>query len=314
MLTCQVLDRSWYAHIRGAESLLSFCASQSPPTAVENKFIGFIIRQLVCSQAKPLFNYPLTPYLTFVQLINYMADSITPSPDVKQWLKILAPDNPRVPLMEIFLEVATICAKLKEKPSRDIAAGTTQALDMKSLVGQAIDLDKKLDNWYQRGNLAVPCLITLENRPQWTTSLLKHPGAPKAMFEYANLLMALDLNLFRATRLHLNVTILDCLTTSLQQSSRDDVISRILGIIDEIFATIPFIFQITPSGAGDPQSQHDVRGQRGHMLLWPILAMQKCFQREDVTRRDKAKRQEWIGAVADFMSNGLGYAKIPPRE
>ena len=111
-----------------------------------------------------------------------MADNIAPSVEVKKWLDILAPVNPRVPLMMLFLEVATICIKLKENRSKDLAICNLDPMEIERLTNQAVNLDHRLDDWYQRNNLAVSCQLTLGHHPEWTSAILKLPGAPKPCY------------------------------------------------------------------------------------------------------------------------------------
>jgi hypothetical protein len=103
----------------------------------------------------------------------------------------------------------------------------------------------------------------------------------KTMFHYSSLLLALDLNLFRATCLHLNLTILDSpahiLEQQRQQNCGDDIISRILNIIDDICATIPCIFYITRRATGTRRASTTCRGSKATSSYGLCLPVRGVF-------------------------------------
>jgi hypothetical protein len=245
-----------------------------------------------------------------------MADYIPPPVEIKTWLGYLANTSPRVASMNWVHEIAVLCAKLRQCDRREPANDDLGAKDTESLVAEAINLDKQLESWYRNlpvewSQLKKP--LKFDRRPEWTTRLLKQPGAPTAVYDHPNAVVALELNVFRASRLHLHLTLFNLVSRKSPPEQDARLITRMLGLIDVICATIPATLQITASGEGDPQSPLDVYGQRGHHLLWPLLSCQRCFQREECASLDKAQRKDWISVIAGFVSNELGYANIPPN-
>ncbi|KAL1966023.1 hypothetical protein VTN77DRAFT_4963 [Rasamsonia byssochlamydoides] len=282
MLSSPVLDRSWLMHVRGAASVLRMGQTSCLPNVTEGRLYGLVIRML---------------------LVNYMAEGICPPAETKRWLEMLAPVNPRVPSMQLSLQVATICSQLKQAQKTGIDA---------DLLYQALDLDSQLDTWYHASPPRWPFQgqpLSLLHRPEWSSSLLRITGAPKVMYVYADSIAALDANLFRASRLHLNLTIFDTLSSLGHDATI--FVAQILQLIDEICSTIPTMMQMTASGEGDPQYKHDIYGQRGHQVMWPLVVMKQCFGRPEIRMQDVEQRAEWVEAVYDFVANELGYAKVP---
>jgi hypothetical protein len=221
--------------------------------------------------------------------------------------------------MKLMLEVALICDSWKEyrrQNSDDSPSDDSPSNDWEKdqLIHQTIELDTRLHGWYQDRGSDWTCsasLVTLDNRPEWQAKLLKHPGAPKAVYGYSDSLVALDMNIFRATWLHLFLTMLEYFPQAVSSQQETPMASRMFNIIDDMCATIPYTLQITASGRGDPQNPLDVRGQRGHHLLFPLLICGRCFQRADVIQEDTEGRRYWIEAVSRFANEELGYAVVP---
>jgi hypothetical protein len=219
--------------------------------------------------------------------------------------------------MKSMLEVATICHELKiyrQDGTTDVYISTVAADVWKT---RMVDLDAKLHSWYQ----ALPSdwtflikPIILNGRPDWESTLLRLSGAPNVIYEYADALIALDVNLYRATRLHLNLTMLEYLRTT-ESSSNDTglIVSRIIEIVDDICATMLLTLQITASGVGDPQIPNEIHGRRGHHLLFPLIICGRCYQQAEVIHRDNTGKRHWIEAVAGLVCGELGYAIVPLR-
>jgi hypothetical protein len=218
--------------------------------------------------------------------------------------------------MKLMLEVANICGNLKGYQN---VPGDSHHIffDFDEFKTQAAGLDAKLHDWYQDLPHDWTCStkpITLDGRPEWALALLKHAGAPKVMHEYSNNLVTLDLNMFRATRLHLNFTMLAFEYSSPTMTSLEKIsliVSRITEIIEDMCAGIPFALQITPSGKDDPPDPLHILGQRGQHRLFPLMMCGRCFQRAEVISQDVNGRRFWIYAVARFTCRELGYAIVP---
>jgi hypothetical protein len=213
--------------------------------------------------------------------------------------------------MKLMLKVAAACSTLKQK----LQSGHLDLLEMDILETQTRYLDEELQVWHLKRSLDWICLtepVTFVNKPGWQVELLQLPGAPKVLYKYTDPLKALDMNISRATRLHLILTRLECLHQPAgRQFEERKVIPQMVSIIEDICATIPETLQMTSSSGDAPQYTHDIRGQRGHHLLFPLLICGRCFQLAEARNRDVAGRRTWIEAVAAFVSRELGYAVIP---
>lgn len=142
------------------------------------------------------------------------------------------------------------------------------------------------------------------------------------MLIYDSFLAALSTNLYRGTRLLLNLSILECAHTSVGSLRSDTRISAfnksiasstaalLMEIINDLCMGVPFMLQLTATGGtDDPQSTDELYSLRGMLMLWPLVAAMACLQNKDVQKLDVDIRRGWVQGVLAFLKNSMSLAK-----
>ena len=203
-------------------------------------------------------------------------------------------------------------------------------IDPDQLLQEALELDSRLEEWYQRvektytgGNPLRSIPINPQNRPQWARELFSLPGAPKQMHLYKSVLAALSADLYRGTRLLLNLSILQCARRSVVDSPIVDdkmalynesiaasTASLMIELIGGLCMSVPCMLQLTASGGtDDPQTTEELYGFRGLLLMWPFVCAATCLQDKDVQNCDADFKRAWIPCLFAFLRSSMSLAK-----
>lgn len=242
--------------------------------------------------------------------------------------------NPRKELTELMHRASIIRFKFRqlgEENPRAVAwpfkvpADIMDGVDEDSLLQEALELDSRLEGWWT--NLApngyLPqAEIHPQNRPPWARDLFSLPGAPTHMTLFKSALSALGSDLYRATRLFLNLSVLRCArrmansSTPLNKMSLyyeslvNTTASLMVKLVDGICMSIPCLLQMTATGGpNDPSTPDEIYGFRAMLILWPLISVQWCLEEEEVQRYDLNLRRVWIPCVLVFLRNSMCLAK-----
>jgi hypothetical protein len=212
-----------------------------------------------------------------------------------------------------MLETATLCAKLKTEFEVDGSFS-----DPMELLNAALSLDTHLKLW--TSVLRVDRTYTVQEieptiYPPWAAALLSSAGAPRLMQVFSSPLAASDWNMYRATRIQLNLSILDFLTKSPESTSivnrsgvKSQVLANIYTLTSDIASSIPGSLLMRAEGNGsNPASTEDIHGLWGYMLMWPISIAFSCYKNHDIA--DNNFQRQWFSTVLQFIRDSLGIAK-----
>lgn len=196
------------------------------------------------------------------------------------------------------------------------------------LLQEAMDLDKALEEWYRRitshGGWAFTrtCTVNAQSRPQWARELFSLPGAPKEMLIHNSLLAALSTNIYRGTRLLLNLSILGWACTNVDsplpdakipiynESIASSTAALLMELITDLCMGVPFMLQLTAAGGmEDPQSIEELHSLRGMLMIWPLVAAMACLQNKHVQKCDVDFKRAWVQRLLTFLKNSMGFTK-----
>lgn len=203
-------------------------------------------------------------------------------------------------------------------------------IDADQLLQEAMELDSRLEEWYQRcilnptngkGIRTFP--VNPQNRPPWARELFSLPGAPQNMQMYKTVLNAVSADLYRGIRLLLNQSILQCVRrnaanspivdekiTLYNESIAASTASLMIELINGLCMSVPCMLQLTVAGgANDPQTTEELYGFRGLLMLWPFVTAAICLQDADVRACDFDFKRAWIPCLFAFLRNSLSLAK-----
>jgi hypothetical protein len=209
-------------------------------------------------------------------------------------------------------ETARFCAELKAESET-----TGSSADLSELLNSALSLDSTIQVW--SSHLPLDRSYTMQpinptDYPPWATALLSSHGAPKMMEVFSSPLAASDWNMYRATRIQLNRSILDFLAARplpLDAVFLKDLQSRTLENINtlssQIASSIPYSLLLTPGGDSTyPESVEKIPGLWGYLLVWPVSIAFFCYDRDDA---NTTSQKQWLGSVLRFLRDALGIAK-----
>lgn len=248
------------------------------------------------------------------QLVYHISERIAPPPYFHQWLAQVPPSfGNKIELSKYMVEVATSCAKLKE--SNNWNASQSQGSD---ILESALSLDTQIQLWAlhlpsDRSSTVRP--VSTNDYPPWASAFFSSPGAPQMMEVFLNPLAASDWNMYRATRIQLNLSMLDCLDTLARYSNtvhltrlRSRVLETIYTLSDQIACSIPPLLLIKPESTSRyPASTDEIRGFWGYLVMWPVSIAFSCYKNKQV--EDTRSQKQWLGTVLHFLANNLGIAK-----
>lgn len=259
----------------------------------------------------------------------YCLSNIESPPSFLADVELYGKDDPR---SELTTHMYNVC-KLRYKLSRHHTLFREKKLNQKpeelfQLLCEAMDLDKALEEWYQRitsrggQTFTRTCTVNAQSRPQWARELFSLLGAPKEMLIYNTFLAALSSNIYRGTRLLLDLSILEWARTNIDSSvpgaktllySESIVLSTAalsMELITDLCMSVPFMLQLTAAGGmNDPQSIEELYSLRGMLMLWPLVAAMTCLQNRDVQNCDVDFKRVWLQHLFIFLKNSLGLGK-----
>jgi hypothetical protein len=210
-------------------------------------------------------------------------------------------------------ETATLCSKLKSKfAPHEPFSGYAE------LLNAALLLDSHLESWTSQlpGDRRYTIQkIKSTNHSPWATTLLSLQGAPRLMEVYSNPLAATDWNMYRATRIQLNLSIWDFLGDSPELNGivggsglKNRVLENIKNLAGQIACSVPYSLLITPEGgSSEPASTNEIHGLWGYMLMWPVSIALSCYKTDQLTDTDSI--EQWLRTVLVFIRDSLGIAK-----
>ncbi|PKK42496.1 hypothetical protein CI102_13100 [Trichoderma harzianum] len=267
--------------------------------------------------------------LGIYELIFCLANN-EPPPSFLADMKLHATSDPRSDLTILMHRACQIRYELtqqslsieNEKPNEELPQKLHPRLQ------EPMDLDEALEEWYQRnasrGEWASTrvCNVNAQSRPQWARDLFSLPGSPSEMLIYDSFLAALSTNLYRGTRLLLNLSILECTHPTVDSLRSDTSISGmnesiasstaalLMEIINDLCMTVPSMLQLTATGGlDDPQSTEELYSLRGMLMLWPLSAAMACLQNKNVQKLDVDFRRGWVQGVLAFLRDSMSLAK-----
>lgn len=205
-----------------------------------------------------------------------------------------------------------------------------EPIDADQLLQDAMELDSRLEEWYQRtiqnpstGHSIRTFPVNPEKRPHWARELFNLPGAPKNMQMYKSVLSAVSADLYRSIRLLLNLSILECVRRNVAESPVVDekiatynksiaasTASLMIELINGLCMSVPCMLQLTVAGgANDPQTTEELYGFRGLLMLWPFHTAAACLQDPDVSKCDTEFMRAWVPCLFAFLNNSMSLAK-----
>ncbi|QYS92668.1 Zn(2)-C6 fungal-type domain-containing protein [Trichoderma simmonsii] len=310
VMTSTDFDGIYAIHLRGAISIL------------EHFWEG--------GEGKKRLDKPCYAPVLHMQTLIFCLANNEPPPSFLADMKLHATSDPRSDLTTLMHRACQIRYELmqqsplvdNEKPNEKLSQR------LHSRLQEAMDLDEALEEWYQRntspGEWASSriCPVNVQIRPPWARELFSLLGSPTEMIIYDSFLAALSTNLYRGTRLLLNLSILECAHTSANSSRSDTDTSRIdksiasstaallMEIINDLCMTVPSMLQLTATGGlDDPQSTEELYSLRGMLMLWPLSAVMACLQNKHVQRLDVDFRRGWVQGVLAFLRDSMSLAK-----
>ncbi|KAL7916830.1 hypothetical protein GGI35DRAFT_434068 [Trichoderma velutinum] len=310
VMTSSDFDGIYAIHLRGAISIL------------EHYWEG--------GEGRKRLDAPCYAPVLHMQTLIFCLSNNEPPPLFLADMNLHATSDPRSELTTLMYSTCQIRHKLAPQPSSFENKTLNEKLSQRRYpqLQEAMDLDEALEGWFQRNTShegwasTRSCDINIQSRPQWARELFNLPGAPREMLIYDSFLAALSTNLYRATRLLLNLSILECAHTSADSLRSDTNTSRFNGsiasstaallmeIINDLCMAVPFMLQLTATGGtDDPQSIDELYSLRGMLMLWPLAAAMACLQKENVQKLDVDFRRGWVQGVLTFLKNSMSLAK-----
>ncbi|KAL7966366.1 hypothetical protein HDV63DRAFT_384643, partial [Trichoderma sp. SZMC 28014] len=310
VMTSTDFDGIYAIHLRGAISIL------------EHFWEG--------GEGRNRLDTPCYAPVLHMQTLIFCLSNKEPPPSFLSDLKLHATSDPRSELTTLMYNACKLRHKLTSQSSSFENMELNEKLSQRLYpqLREAMDLDEALEEWYQRitscGGWAFVriCTVNVQSRPQWARELFSLPGAPKEMLVYDSFLAALSTNLYRGTRLLLNLSILEWAHTDVDPLHSDAKISIInesvasstaallIEIINDLCMSVPFMLQLTATGGmDDPQSIDELYSLRGMLMLWPLVAAMACLQNKAVQKLDVDFKQAWVQGVLTFLKDSMSLAK-----
>lgn len=240
-------------------------------------------------------------YTTTPAHFNRLEDLLPPLESTKQRL------------LNLILRVNEVCVNL-----RPMSQSEEDPMETDRYLQEAIELDSQLESWYQTlppdWSFSIEPITATTNRQPWICDLLSFPGAPKIMHRYSLPLARYCTNLYNVGRLHLNLSMIDKLSSmypaqQLDASFMQNLALQISSQIDAVMRNVPSALDISPSGEHeDPITVHDIRGMKAYQAMWPLIKTSKYFRRESVKMRYDS-RGRWIKYVLEFLGRELSIKK-----
>ncbi|KAJ5333004.1 uncharacterized protein N7506_006787 [Penicillium brevicompactum] len=283
-------DGTWITHMRGTQSII---ASRDKSSNEGNGIVASLCLHL---------------------LVYYISERVSPPLYFHQWIAQVPPSfGNKATLSKYMAEVATRCAKLKEidKMSGFLPQDS-------GLLDAALSLDAQLQTWAShmpesRSSTMLP--VNPTEYPPWASELFSLPGAPKMTEAFSDPLAASDWNMYRATRIQLNLSLLasldafpQCADVFYATRLKSRVLDNIYTLSSEITSSVPHLLLSTREPTSSyPQSTEAIHGLRGWTVMWPVSIAFSCYRNGSIPDLDSQK--EWLGTVLRFLRDSMGIGK-----
>lgn len=186
------------------------------------------------------------------------------------------------------------------------------------ILNETLELDLRLEGWTAdlppEWSDVTLNLISHSKRPNWSKNLLSGPGAPEQMYSYPNRMAASKWILCRATRIRLNITLLEFLhqrpyLKSEYSGLEARTIDLLISLSTEISYSLPYFLALSFDGSSDFASATDTPTLWGYMTLWPAYISSLCLHHKLVKRMDSLSRGTWFRRMIGFLRESIGIAK-----
>ncbi|CAI7597151.1 unnamed protein product [Penicillium pancosmium] len=289
-LTSAIRDGSWVTHMEGAQSILAH--RESINCKEGDKYLSVLCTHLI---------------------VYYLKESKTPPLHFDSWLQSIpfhSPHNKQ--LVFLMLRTAEASIMLKEESATD-------RLIIPKLLDSALSLDFQLEKWASDVPLEWSYMarhpISHHGHPKLARELLDLPYAPRYMLLHSGILAAADWNMYRATRIRLNLAILEFLykvpSNDLESQNLKCHITDLLSTLThEIAYAIPYSLSLPADGTSDSQSAEGIPGLEAYVQLWPVLTGYICSRHRLVEGSGCVQTADWFKAILCFMRDSVGLAKV----
>lgn len=182
----------------------------------------------------------------------------------------------------------------------------------------ALSLDTQLEVW--ASHLPAdrsPTMLPMDptEYPPWASELFSSPGAPRMMEVFLDPLAVSDWSMYRATRIQLNLSILNSLHAFPESNDKfymtrlkSRILENISTLCGQIASSVPYLLLTRPEpNSPYPSSTEMIRGIWGYLLTWPVTMAFSCYRNGPIPDIDSQK--QWLGSVIRFLSRSLGIAK-----
>lgn len=212
-------------------------------------------------------------------------------------------------------EVAKSCAQLVASEG---FGGSTNQTDL-DILNETLELDLRLEGWTAdlppEWSHVTSQLVSHGKRPIWSTKLLAGPGGPEQIWSYTNRLAVSKWNICRASRIRLNLALLEFLhekpSLKLEYSGLESrTLDLLLTLTTEIAYSVPYLLSFSHDGSTDYASASEVPTLWGYMSLWPLHTSFLCLSHGLVKGSDSQSRGLWFRGMLDFLRDSLGIAKV----
>lgn len=198
----------------------------------------------------------------------------------------------------------------------DLGSTTNQTnLD---ILNETLELDLRLEGWTadlppEWSNVTLN-LVSHSKRPNWSKYLLSGPGAPEQIYSYSNRIAASKWIMCRATRIRLNITLLEFLhkrpyLKSEYSGLEARTIDLLISLATEISYSLPYFLALSSDGSSDFASATDIPTLWGYMALWPAYTSSLCLHHKLVKDMDFLSRGTWFRRLIGFLRESIGIAK-----
>ena len=251
--------------------------------------------------------------LGLFQVVYYLRETKTPPPPFDALIQTLPFQfEHKRRLAELMLKTARTNVKLRDAIFINGSIST-------ELLHSALDLDFQLETWTSElppeWSTVNRYPMNNSNRPAWAKELFSLPGAPEYMACHSSLLAAADWNMYRATRIRLNLSLLEYLSR-IQSSTWENqtLISRTQHLLSmltiDITEVIPYALSLSLDGSSDHASPEDIPGIKAYVQLWPLLTAYVVSRHTLLGRESWGNMEFWLKRVLCFCGDGMGLAKV----
>ncbi|CAI7669754.1 unnamed protein product [Penicillium manginii] len=292
MFTSSKRDGSWITHMQGTQSVIAHRDNTSLKDA--SSYLSVLCSHLV---------------------VYYLTERKCPPPHLDRWIQQIPFEyDSKKRLIILMSDAAKVCYMLEACSSFECSTNQT-VLD---ILNETLELDLRLEGWTadlppEWSNVALN-LVSHKNRPKWSKNLLSGPGAPEKMYTYPNRIAASKWMMCRASRIRLNLTLLEFLLqrpylkpeySGLEARTIDLLIS----LATEISYSLPYFLALSPDGSSDFASATDIPTLWGYMTLWPAYTSSLCLHHRLVRKMDSMSRGTWFRKMIGFLRESIGIAK-----